>query len=442
MMIDITQPPYNADPTGANNATAAVNAAIAEAAAKGKEVFVPRGVFTVGDVRLAGNVGIVGGGWNSVFRFRSGYNYVFIANPGNNGTANVADNLRNIRIRNLRIEGSTAVPIFSQYKHLIKLNAVSDVLLEDLQLVGFQGDGIYISGTSDSGAERHNERISIKRCHFDGINKENRNAISVVDCDSLLVDDCYFTRCSRLTMPGPIDIEPNNNAFHRIRNINIRNNRFKNNGGGVASICVVLQNVAWSQPSTNFHIIGNTFESSATADFYFNQARVGGVTEAEPEHNVQYCNNLGMNGTTPFDIANGSGISIGSNRWTNYANEARLGWTSNDHKVRAITLQNNAFTRCGAKGGKALTVFSVSRLNISNNDWKDCGAGTTGAAIAIDFNAGISEYVTIAANRMWAPTGKTYAAIQKEAVHTFTPATNKFYQNDIGTLTNTFQANA
>ena len=87
-----------------------------------------------------------------------------------------------------------------------------------------------------------------------------------------------------------------------------------------------------------------------------------------------------------------------------------------------------------------LTVFSVNHLEISRNHFIDVGRGTAGS-YAIDFNAGISSYIRLFDNVITAPTGKTKYAIQKEAAHTFTPATNSARGNQLINVTgNAFQA--
>jgi hypothetical protein len=65
--ISVTSAPYNADPTGVNNATTAIQNAVNDGAAQGKGVWIPQGTYLVTSHILVNNVTLAGAGpWYSI----------------------------------------------------------------------------------------------------------------------------------------------------------------------------------------------------------------------------------------------------------------------------------------------------------------------------------------------------------------------------------------
>ncbi len=65
--LSITDPPYNADPTGKTDATTAIQNAVNDGAAQGKGVWIPQGTFLVTSHILVNNVTLTGAGpWYSI----------------------------------------------------------------------------------------------------------------------------------------------------------------------------------------------------------------------------------------------------------------------------------------------------------------------------------------------------------------------------------------
>ncbi len=220
----------------------AFQAALDAAARAGGKVQVPPGIYVVANLRVGSCTEIQGTGDRSVLRAKTGPTeagraaYALSVNAGRGGTPNPADNVRNVTLRSFRVEGTVAQDGFSEHKHLVNLNAVTGVLVEDISFVGFRGDGLYLGSGNAAGLERHNRNVVVRKCRFDGVNGENRNGISIVDGDGVLVEANSFTRCSRKGMPGPIDLEPNPDAgpYAVLRDITIRSNRFDACGGNAA----------------------------------------------------------------------------------------------------------------------------------------------------------------------------------------------------------------
>ena len=216
----------------------ALQAAIDDAAAKGGgEVRIPAGVFVVRGLRLRSNVRLLGAGRDrTVLRETSGTAYLLSVNPGQEGSADPSRNEHDIEIARIAFEGPVAALGFAEHQHLLNLNGVTRLQVHDCAIRGFRGDGIYLGSGNVAGTERHNVEVRISGNEFDGVNHDNRNGISVIDGEGVVISNNRFVRCSRATMPGPIDVEPDGYPFQRIRGIAIEDNRFDDCGGNVAKI--------------------------------------------------------------------------------------------------------------------------------------------------------------------------------------------------------------
>jgi hypothetical protein len=191
-------------------------------------LFPPKLSILVGNLRIYTGTEILAQDWTSEFIVKPG-GYGISINPGSNGTPDPATNQRNILLSGFQIRGQNAVPVFSEHAHLLNINAASYVLIEDLHIKGFQGDGIYLGSSNTNATERHNENISINRVRVDGVNADNRNGISIIDGTDISISEFTGLNCTREGMPGTIDIEPNANVFSRVRRITI--DRFYIDGG-------------------------------------------------------------------------------------------------------------------------------------------------------------------------------------------------------------------
>jgi len=231
---------FGASGKGDADDSPAVQAAIDEAAAKGgADVHVPAGVYLVRGLRLRSNVRLLGAGrGHSVLRETTGASYLLSVNPGKEGSADPSQNQHDIEIAHIAFEGPVAAMGFAEHQHLLNFNGVTRLQVHDCAIRGFRGDGIFLGSGNVAETERHNVEIRIARNEFDGVNGDNRNAISVIDGEGVEISDNRFVRCSRATMPGPIDVEPDGYAFQRIRDIAIVDNRFDDCGGNIAKISI------------------------------------------------------------------------------------------------------------------------------------------------------------------------------------------------------------
>lgn len=406
------------------------------AIAAGRRVYVPRGTYIVDSVALVSNCEIFGDGDSSIIQMKSTSAYAFFADSGSSDKAN---NLKSIRINNVQIVGTVATDGFSEHCHLVSLNGVSNVVLENVVFKGFRGDGVYIGSGAVGGQERHNENVVISRCRFDGVNNDNRNGVSFIDIDGAVVEGCTFKNCTRPGQPGPIDFEPDANAFHIIRNITVRRNKFDNNGGGVAEVSVFVPAAVTAAP-VNILVENNVSTNYKGTGYFFFFSDNRAPTVASDPNDIKLLYNNVKNGNGTFGLFTGKDILVDGNVFSDIKSTSFLGYNEAATKVRDVTIVDNRFVRCGSVNGNALSIFQADYITFTRNRWIDCGTGSPGASNAIDFNTGSSSYIVFDSNEFSAPTGKGLVAIQKEAAHNFSKSTNRYLYNVDNGLGNTFLA--
>ena len=147
----------------------------------------------------------------------------------------------NIQIKNLTLYGRNGMSGFSEHNHLLSLIGVKNVKILNSRFLGFQGDAIYIGRST-----MQNRDIEIRNNYFDGLNYNNRNAVSVISGSNVDINSNFFFRTTMRNMPGAIDLEPNNGKEHLIENIKIANNKFLSIGGK-AAVVVSIRHIYASQ---------------------------------------------------------------------------------------------------------------------------------------------------------------------------------------------------
>ncbi|MES2320174.1 MAG: right-handed parallel beta-helix repeat-containing protein [Pseudomonadota bacterium] len=417
--------------------------AFEKALATGKKVLIPIGTWSVLNVALTDLAHLYGEGWGSIVKMLAGAaggDFALAVNRGDGGTTSTADNKRNITLRDFQVQGPDAVPVFLEQCHLVHMSAVSDVLIERVKFVGFKGDGLYI-GSGDSGtAERHNENVTVRKCHFDGINNENRNGISVIDCDGFLADDNYFVNCTKPSMPAAIDIEPNASLYHVIRNIKVLGNVFRNCR---AAIVVVIP-LYLTAPANKFIIRDNDAEGCLygyAIDQSNGNASGGQLSQESIDSDVIIEANKAKNCDFPVFVRGAKGVYIGKNEFEDCENHAVVGDGSTNRLFSFdVSLDRNRFIRCGSVSQFGVVVDGVTGLRMRGNKFTDCGDGAAGSS-AIKLNPSFPAAVTITEfmeNEFLAPTGKTINAVVETGAGTATFDYSNVLRNSYGGLTSYF----
>ena len=422
--------------TGSGDAVVDTAALIAAVGAGGRAVFFPNGLYIINFVNLPPNTMLFGEGAGSIIKTPQA---VRCAIGCDSGDPNLF--IENITIKDMRLEGRVVEDGFFEQRHISSWNGARNLLIENCQFVGYQGDGVYIGMGNSGGQVRHNQNVVIRNCFFDGVNKDNRQGVSIIDCDGLLIEGCYFTRSTRSNMPGAIDIEPNGDVETVVRDIKIVNNKFYDIGGNVACIAVFLPNAEnYITPYQGFLIEGNFIENVQKGIIYY-PVIAAGVTNSMHDQGVRIVNNITTNTGRSIEIYNAKGALVEGNQFIRGSATSLIGFTGSPAKSIDLTLRNNQFIESGYSAGDGLTIFNVERLTLEGNLFKDCGNGLAGNGDAIVFSTNSSSsYVRIVNNIITSPNGNTLISIQKEATHTFAPETNTFRGNTITVPGNSFQA--
>lgn len=424
---------YGAVGDGVTDDTTAINRCLT---ARGACYLVPGRTYVCDAVALPANACIFSVGRYGVLKQKAapagGSVGMLYANSGAAGAT-----LDNISIFGATLLGQVAAQGFSQFVHLVSVNGVRNFTMENCLVKGFRGDGLYVGSGINAGDERHNFNVRVVNCDFDGVNNDNRNGVSVLDVDGLLISACTFRNCTRPSMPGPVDLEPDGNAFHILRNVRVEGNQFVDCGGNYALIGVLLPAVV-TNTARSIHILRNksTNYTGTGAFVTFNTSRA--PTAASEENDLQIVGNYAKTGPLPLQLFDGKRVVLRDNTFIDFTSGTLLGYNGATNKMRDVEM-NDTYIRCGSGSGNGVSIFSVDHLKLGGK-LVDCGTGVPGSANAIDFNTGTSSYVDIERLEVSSPTGKTLIAIQKEAGHTFSASTNRFVNNNVGTLTNAFQA--
>ncbi len=346
---------FGATGDGTTNDTAAVQAAVTAA----DRVYFPAGTYLCDTITLDANSYLYGDGASSIIKqntVSSSFGTLY-ANSGSSSTY-----VQNIRIDSLQILGQVATQGFDQFAHLISLNGVRFVEITNCTIKGFRGDGIYLGSGVSGGNERHNRNVTIRNCIIDGVNNDNRNGISVIDGDEILIQGNSFINCTRSNMPGCIDVEPDAQIFHIVRNIRILSNFFENCQGNVGFIGFILGAATFTNQPKNFVIANNNFQGTSTGVVFNN------LNTSYPEPlKISIANNSGSVGRflnlTEFIY----GVSVVGNT-IETSSPSLLGFNATDNSTN-MTISGNTFD--GDSTASCLVIRSGSGIIIANNTFNN-----------------------------------------------------------------------
>lgn len=409
---------------GVSDWTAALNQATAIA----RRVYIPAGEYLLRGADWPADTELFGDGDATVLRVPADANYLI---TNDSGSHLEQGNIVNLFMHDLQLRGTCDVDGFSEFRHLVSLNGVTGARFSRVLFKGFRGDGLYVGSGNSGRTERHNRDVSLDTCRFDGINRQNRNGITVIDCDGFRVEDCTFENMTSARMPGAIDIEPNPNPYHLVRNIGILRNRFNNIGGNVGVIAVYVPAVVVATPA-NITVELNMSDNYAGtgAFFMFNDNRL--PYAGSPENNIRVAGNYARQGVRPFLILGGKRVILEANTFTDFSRPGFVGFSGNSgatSSVRDLRFFRNTLTRCGFRESSAVTVFNVDGARFVGNRFIDPANGNPVTSSAIRFARGKSSGIIFSDNEFLSHPGKSLAAIRTEPEHVFTPATNRFARN-------------
>ncbi|MBQ0022956.1 MAG: hypothetical protein KBT29_06925 [Prevotellaceae bacterium] len=152
-----------------------------------------------------------------------------------------------------------------EHCHTISTMGVKNLSITNCTFHNFWGDAICLNHYGDNentGERARNMNVVIKNNFIDGYKSCNRNGVSIINGQDVLVKSNHIINSSHGTMPGAIDIEPNNTAY-TINRIIISNNVIDRCKGKNAAIGVISNR--HKGPVHNVKINNNTITNSTRA---------------------------------------------------------------------------------------------------------------------------------------------------------------------------------
>ena len=393
---------FGATGDGVADDSTAIQAAVTAAPA-GAVIWFPRGTYFCRKINGTGKSNITFDGVRgaSILKFRttgSGANDSLV---GWNEAVAPGTNDHHVTFRNLTFIG---VNIFNEHQAQLHLSAIDDLTVENCTFKQFQGDAIFVGRTAVGGADTGvvNRRWKIVNNFFDGVDYTNRNAISVMACDDLLIAGNTFTRCSSPTMPGAIDVEPNSfDTTASVTDLTIVNNTFKDCGGFAADIGSSI--VPAASPIARWEISGNTHSGSRAGAVKLERYNRG-ATDADPLSDISVHDNIiGQPHATStkyaFAVMGLRGVAIDRNKVTKWTNGVLFMGYDAASKVLDISVQGNTFRECGGGAVNYLVSLNVgARIEISRNTAVKTGTGLD--ALILVAGAGPTQDVIVRDNTL------------------------------------------
>lgn len=437
----------------AGTSTYDASTALALALTLGKRVILPSGTVLANVADLPSGTEIEGECRGaSILRPFDRDGHMLIADSGAAGSF-----VEDLRFANFTAYGWVEAEAFFEQCHLFFLNGVKRALFQDLTIKGFRGDGLcFGSGLNTPGiTERHNHAVMIANCEIDGINKNNRNGISVLDCDGFTLRDSTIRNTSRNGnpayvapadydetdpgqgpgMPGPIDFEPDGNAFHLIRGVLIDNVRFHDNGGNIGEIAFPIP-AAVTTPVRNVTIRNVKSWNYGGTGYDIYHDIVGGLAAPSVDQAFRVENYTGRTGNSPFWIDRCRGVYI-SGSWSDYASHSLIGFEPTTTAVDVTC--DVRFKSVGDAAG--FWFGNVDGLTLSGK-FDACAGDAAGKYPIMASALRTSSRIVLDGVEVIKRASQTIGIVNQSGTHTFTPATNRQRNVTMTGLTSDFTATA
>ena len=349
-------------------------------------------------------------------------------------------------IHDLTIYGESDTLGLSEFKHLVSLNGVDLFIIQRVEFKGFRGDAVYIGSGISGSAERHNKHGKILDCVFDGINYSNRNGVSIIDGYDVEVAGNTFLNCTDPTMPGPIDIEPDQVTVNVVKDIKIHHNTIVSFGGGSGIAFTTTAGVMTNKPS-NIEICNNDIRGATKSNAIMIMARTvetisSSLSPMGVKINRNYTEDTNSVSVYPTNIYGIRGLEkIGNTHIGGSICVLGLDTTASVTLMDAIIRGNN-YTKNGNSVG-AVQFASIDNVEFSGNTIQEPknGTGTYGVTL-------IGSGVTTTSTRFRAfdntfikGASQTHSFYATSHTQDPTTARNDNNQSSGGSLTNVLQAN-
>lgn len=204
-----------------------------------------------------------------------------VSSGGSNGKLFLLENIENAVIKNGTLIGDMDTPT-TEYWAGINVLSSNNIVLENLIIKDFHGDGITLSEYSTS--EIPTENVVIRNCFIDG---SYRNGISLIAVNNVDIGGCIISNTSGTSPQSGIDIEPNR-AYQTCNEIFIHDCFFEQNASsGIAidyhnspsEISVMISNCTFKGGQRPFRIRDNSNETTTTGFIKINNCICDGITD-------------------------------------------------------------------------------------------------------------------------------------------------------------------
>lgn len=301
--------------------------------------------------------------------------------------ATVGNNLTNIQFRNLQF--TRAPTTFYEQNYQLWFDTGTNIIVDSCTFTGWSGDAIIIGNilNSDTSAWLQSicDNIQITNCTFDGVDNNNRQAISVFSGTNINISNNLIKNTTRSDMPGAIDLEPEL-VTNVIQNISIHDNTFINVGGnfGVVSLALFanLTNKAF-----NIAVYNNKFFSTVNENVFAVQgiSQATDVLPANAPYQIVFENNLcTSNGNALFNISGAENVKISNNFFGSSSKVSYISYYTGSYlQTRKLFITNNAFVDCRVNytsdSGQPLISVHGTLIggSISNNSFINCSIYNT-----------------------------------------------------------------
>lgn len=395
---------------GTDDTTAIINAFTWAGTANAPALYFPASMYLatpshigVNAMNIPSNTRVFGDGWDTIIRSTGNENpatrsfELWGINTGSGGTTDPAANVNNVVIERIQFQGTQIEEGFLENGcNLLSLNAASDVIVRDCKFYNSRSDGLYIGSGTTGSVERHNERIRVEDCLFDGVANQCRNGVSIIDGTDVTIDRCGFTSWANELMPGAIDSEPNDFSYVRLRGIRITNCSFTMIGGNQAVASIFLNTPAdWFTTPHKGWIFSDNYIynclSSTTGILLFDPNYPSDVTprlDAIISNNVfrgNSADNTGLGYCADFEGVRG--VRLSGNFFDVTQQSLIIGTT---YKCRDIEIYDNTFKDVSGTGGKAIELARGDQIVINNNIFDHVSPVSSGGYVTRFINAGSS----------------------------------------------------
>ena len=403
--------------------------AIQEALDNYQDLYFPSGTYIVTNLVVSkSNVTIKGDGIGKT-------KFVYSGEPFTEATKGILiakgqSNINNLQFEGFTIDGLVQDLGFEEHSHNLYLLGVDDAVISNCEFKGFRGDGIYLGGV-DMPSQiviKYNDNITITDCVFDGVNKDNRNGISVISGTNITIKNSYFKNCSRDDMPSAIDFEPDHQE-QLVRDCLVDNCTFDSIGGNAGVVGIFFVKGKKNENNVNFKFSNNSFKNCALNTPVFFASINNRGEEMSPNEcniNVTIEDNDVANCGKLFEFSNVNDVALINNTFVDCKGSGYISYYVNQYsKSYNLFFSRNTFNKCGT-----INVFSVDGLIFENNKFLD--SIVTGINFTNIEPYNITSYnVILSQNIFSSPTKSMTYAVKVSNNHDLDPLTNDSYLNEL-----------